>query len=54
VGGVLLDQVGILAVYRLSASVTLLALLVFVVGLRRYGQPDTPALQALAERSSEP
>jgi MFS transporter, PPP family, 3-phenylpropionic acid transporter len=35
--GILLDQIGIIAIYRVSVAVTALALLVFVVGMRRYG-----------------
>lgn len=41
VGGVLLDRIGIFALYRLSGVITLLALAVFVVGMRRYGRPQT-------------
>ncbi len=37
-GGLLLDQIGIFAVYRLAAWVALLTLGVYVVGMRRYGR----------------
>jgi PPP family 3-phenylpropionic acid transporter len=39
-GGVLLDQIGIFALYRLSGGITLLALAVFVLGMRWYGGGD--------------
>jgi PPP family 3-phenylpropionic acid transporter len=46
IGGILLDQVGIFALYRLSAGITALALVVFALGLRRYGGLEAPALHS--------
>jgi PPP family 3-phenylpropionic acid transporter len=38
VAGFALDRIGIVAIYRFSAGITLLALVVFVIGLRWYGR----------------
>jgi MFS transporter, PPP family, 3-phenylpropionic acid transporter len=53
-GGILLDRIGIFAVYRLSAGVTLLALVVFVLGLRWANSREALAIQALPGRHGEP
>lgn len=45
ISGVLLDQIGIVAIYRLSVGITLLALAVFVLGRRWLGAPG-PQTQA--------
>lgn len=37
-GGILLDRIGIVAVYQLATGITVLALVVFVLGLRRYSR----------------
>ena len=50
IGGVLLDQVGIVALYRLAASITVLALIIFVLGLRWYASPKALALHTLPEQ----
>ncbi|MFO7167472.1 MAG: MFS transporter [Chloroflexota bacterium] len=43
ISGVLLDQIGIVAIYRLSVGITLLALAVFVLGRRWLGAPGPQA-----------
>ena len=45
-GGILLDRIGIFALYRLSAGVTLLALAVFALGMRWYGHGNSPLIYA--------
>lgn len=49
VGGILLDRVGIFMIYRLSIVTTLLALVVFVLGMRWYGGESEPALHVTTE-----
>ena len=51
--GVLLDHIGIFAIYRLSVSIIVLTLIVFVLGQRWSGTTAVPALQAVGERSGE-
>ena len=38
IGGILLDQIGIVAIYQLSVGITVFALIVFVFGLRSAGR----------------
>lgn len=49
VGGILLDRIGIFMIYRLSIVTTLLALVVFVLGMRRYGGQGMPSAHRVAE-----
>lgn len=42
--GALLDRIGMVAIYRLSAVVAMLALLVFALGMRRYGSREQPLM----------
>lgn len=49
VGGILLDIVGIFMIYRLSIVTTLIALVVFVLGMRRYGGQDEPVVHVVVE-----
>jgi predicted MFS family arabinose efflux permease len=50
VGGILLDRLGIFIIYRLSIVTTLLALLVFVVGMRWFGSQAEPVVPVLPVR----
>jgi MFS family permease len=54
VGGILLDQFGIFAIFRLSATISGLALMVFMLALRRYGNRAIPSRHAIPERPSTP
>lgn len=51
-GGILLDRIGIFMIYRLSIGTIMLALIVFLLGMRWYGRQEEPALRALADRPS--
>ena len=50
VAGILLDRIGIFTIYRWSVGVTLVALIVFTLGMRRYGGQAVPAVAAVADR----
>ena len=50
VAGILLDRIGIFAIYRVSVGITLVALIVFTLGMRRYGGQAQPAVAAVPER----
>lgn len=52
-GGILLDHIGVLALYRLSTTITVLSLLVFVVGMRWYGSPATHGSTVVVEQQSK-
>lgn len=49
IGGFLLDRVGIFVIYRYSAAVSTLALVVFVLALRRTSRPASVTAQPVAE-----
>jgi MFS transporter, PPP family, 3-phenylpropionic acid transporter len=50
VGGILLDMIGIFMIYRLSIMTTLLALVVFVLGMRWYGNDGAPVVRMIPDR----
>ena len=54
VSGMLLDQVGIFAIFRLSAAISALALLLFVLVPRRYGTQAVATRYPLPERPGTP
>jgi predicted MFS family arabinose efflux permease len=51
--GVLLDRIGIVAIYQLSVGIIVLTLTVFVVGWRWYGATEVRALHVVADRPGE-
>jgi predicted MFS family arabinose efflux permease len=53
IGGILLDQIGIIAIYRVSVGITVFALIVFVLGLRWYGSREAPAVHPVPQRQRE-
>jgi hypothetical protein len=54
VAGILLDRIGIFMIYRLSVVTTVLALVIFVLGLRRYSSQEQPAVPVIAEQGGAP
>ena len=51
-GGALLDRIGVIAVYRLAAGVLLLALIVLIAGLHRFGTTTVPSRSISEARAS--
>jgi MFS transporter, PPP family, 3-phenylpropionic acid transporter len=53
ISGVLLDRIGIVAIYQLSVGIMVLTLTVFVLGWRWYGAAEVRALHVVPDRPGE-